>query len=78
MSHTSFLNDEWIAIHDGDYRGDVILRQIKRRPAPEGDVVLQDVTLPSHVLFSFVAGAVRHLKVTQIGDATDNEILGIK
>lgn len=78
MSHTTHLPEDWVAIHDGDYRGEVILRQIRRRPAPEGDVILKEIAVPSSVLFGYVASAVRHLKTVQIGDATDNEILGIK
>lgn len=77
MSHTTRLKNGWIAIHDGDFRGDVNLRQVKEHiNSPEG--VIQEITVPIEAVFAFVAEAVRRHKASQLDDASDNEILGLK
>ncbi len=47
MSHTTDLGGGWVAIHDGDWSGPTVLRQVVGGPAGE---IVQECTLSAPVL----------------------------
>lgn len=71
MSHTTDLGQGWIAIHDGDFEGEVTLREI----VPGRKKPLNEVTIPASVLLQFAAEVVRSTAIQQLERATSHEIL---
>lgn len=71
MSITTDLGQGWIAIHDGDYKGDVTLRQL----APKRKKPLQEVTIPATVLLEFAGEVIRSEAIQRLEQAPLEELL---
>jgi hypothetical protein len=65
MSHTSRLPDGWIAIHNGDFSGDTLLRH-------DGEDVAY---VPFHIIKALVSQYVRDQRIARLEDMTDEEVL---
>ena len=67
--HT-FSEGDYVILHDGDYQGEVIIRDNKE---PFGEVVV-----PAALLRGFVAKQIRQNKISKLEQLSDNEVLGLR
>jgi hypothetical protein len=72
MSHTTRLGANWIAIHNGDFSGEVSLRKL------DGNgLVEQEVVAPFGIFVNLVAAHVLSERIDALEQMSSCEILGI-
>ncbi len=69
MSHTTKLPNGYIALHDGDLWDCQEILLCKKNEA--------DIVLPYNVVFSLVVEHIRQVKISQLENASANEVFGL-
>jgi hydroxymethylglutaryl-CoA reductase len=69
--HTTVLHDSWIAIHNGDFSGNVTLRKFDELC----EKVIAEIEVPVTVIEELVAEKIRGERIAELEQATTAELL---